>query len=86
MWNGPWQGLFAESSAADGAVICPAYERGQMTAGHDGFRETNRPINFARSEAPCVRRSDWHRDLAPDGSSAFEHLASFPVLVHRKAG
>jgi hypothetical protein len=23
MWNGPWQGLFAESSATDGAVICP---------------------------------------------------------------
>jgi hypothetical protein len=52
MWNGAWQGLFAESSAADGAVLCPAYECGQMTADHDEFRETNRPINFARSEAP----------------------------------
>ena len=44
MGNGPWQVPFAESSTAEGAVICLARERGQMPAGHYEFRESNRPI------------------------------------------
>ena len=52
MWNGPDGKAFSRSfPKTDGAVICPAFEFGHMTDGHDDIRNAESPNQFHALES-----------------------------------